>query len=76
MSLMTKLTLTLTDLHDASVDPNRIRNFHLWDWNFQMSIDSQHANCWHSWGLYDIEVVRCIVYLNLRAFWITWLAVP
>jgi len=50
--------------------------FPRWDWNLQ-NLDQRPARyyCRHL-GLYAIEVVRSIVYLNLRVAWNTSLAVP
>jgi len=30
-----------------------------WIGTLKISIDRPHANCWHQWSLYDIQVVRC-----------------
>jgi len=50
--------------------------FRGWTRTSKISTDRHHANYRHHWGLYDTEVVQRIVYVNLKATWITWVAVP
>jgi len=77
--VMTKLTLVLT-LNDPMMLNRPWRRLQErfvcgWHWNLQNSNDSQHANYLRHWSLYNIEVVRGIVYLNLTAAWMMWVVV-
>jgi len=72
LQTLTKLNLTLNDTYE------KITSVHVWDWNLQLRKnlnDSQHANYLRHWWLYDIDVVRRVVYLILTAASITSVSV-
>jgi len=69
---MTKLTLLQNSIDFTTLMKNAVRG---WDWNQEKLNNSQHGNCLRLWYLYDIEVIRRSVYLNLTAAWMAWVAV-
>jgi len=56
------LNLTQMDNHDAL---KKIWEHFVCGWNLENLNDHQHANYLRYWRLYDIDAVRCIVYLIL-----------